>query len=248
MVVRSSVEDPPVNRSRRWNSLFLGSSCLSTDLAHPTHHHCRPGSREPPSTRMYQFYSTIYYGLFLLFATLSIVSMYFTMKTFTEIENYFLTSAIIFIHISTIVFTSVCEMILIAIISLLNATFLHITDEDQFIAPVVEVNDLKDLISMATRGKWFCLDPYHFRARNESTTVGSRLQSAPWSDIDGQTTTWTHPRTLSRVVDHPSSTRCDRLHLVHGYYHHGFQRDVSEFLLTFQRFRLCSDHRMSKLV
>lgn len=102
---------------------------------------------------MYQFYSIIYYGLFLLFATLSVVSMYFTMKTFTEIENYFLTSAIIFIHILTIVFTFVCEMILIVILSLLNATFLHITDEDQFIAPVVEVNELEDPISMVTRGK-----------------------------------------------------------------------------------------------
>ncbi|CAF3224171.1 unnamed protein product [Rotaria sp. Silwood2] len=65
--------------------------------------------------------------------------MYLTMKTFTEIENYFLTSAIIFIHILTILFTLIFEIIIILIISLLNATFFHITDEDKFISSVVQI-------------------------------------------------------------------------------------------------------------
>lgn len=67
--------------------------------------------------------------------------MYFTMKTFTDVENYFLTSAIILIHILTILFTLVFEIVIILLISLLNATFFHITDEDKFISTVFQVNN-----------------------------------------------------------------------------------------------------------
>ena len=89
---------------------------------------------------MYIFYSFIYYGLAIFLGIFSIICMYLTMKTFTEIENYFLTSTIIFIHILAIVFTLIFELIFILLISLLNATFLHMTDEEKFISPVVQVN------------------------------------------------------------------------------------------------------------
>jgi len=89
---------------------------------------------------MYIVYSFIYYGLAIILGITSIISMYLIMKTFTEIENYFLTSTILFIHILTIVFTLIFELIFILVISLLNATFFHMTDEEKFISPVIQVN------------------------------------------------------------------------------------------------------------
>ena len=65
--------------------------------------------------------------------------MYLTMKTFVETKNYFLTSTIIFIHILTVSFTSIFEIIIILTISLLNAAIFHVTDEDKFISSVVQV-------------------------------------------------------------------------------------------------------------
>jgi hypothetical protein len=82
------------------------------------------------SYKMYIFYSIIYYGILVILGLISIICMYLTMKTFTEIENYFLTSAIIFIHILTILFTLLFEIILILILSLLNATFLQLLDSN----------------------------------------------------------------------------------------------------------------------
>ncbi|CAF3352053.1 unnamed protein product [Rotaria sp. Silwood1] len=98
-----------------------------------------PKKSNQPTFNMYIFYLFIFYSISIILGIVSIVSMYLTMKTFTEIENYFLTSAIIFIHILTILFTLVFEIIVILIISLLNATFFHITDEDKFISSVVQI-------------------------------------------------------------------------------------------------------------
>ena len=53
-------------------------------------------------------------------------------KLFSDIET-------IFIHLLTIILTPIWEIILIAVICLLNAVFFHRTDENHFVAPVVEV-------------------------------------------------------------------------------------------------------------
>ncbi|CAF1122603.1 unnamed protein product [Rotaria sordida] len=98
-----------------------------------------PKKSNQPTFNMYIFYSIIFYGISIILGILSIICMYLIMKTFTEIENYFLTSAIIFIHILTILFTLIFEIIIILIISLLNATFFHITDEDKFISSVIQI-------------------------------------------------------------------------------------------------------------
>ncbi|CAF5212415.1 unnamed protein product, partial [Rotaria magnacalcarata] len=98
-----------------------------------------PKAPDQPSFYHYVFYSIIYYGISIIFGILSITCMYFTMKTFTEIENYFLTSAIIFIHILTIIFTLVFEIIIILLISLLNAIFFHVTDQEKFFSSVIQI-------------------------------------------------------------------------------------------------------------
>ncbi|CAF2740071.1 unnamed protein product [Rotaria sp. Silwood2] len=98
-----------------------------------------PKKSDQPTFNMYIFYLIMFYSISIILGILSIICMYLTMKTFTEIENYFLTSAIIFIHILTILFTLIFEIIIILIISLLNATFFHITDEDKFISSVVQI-------------------------------------------------------------------------------------------------------------
>ncbi|CAF1358196.1 unnamed protein product [Adineta steineri] len=98
-----------------------------------------PNAPDQPSLNMFRFYSCIYYGLFIIPGAISIVCIYLTMKTFIEIENYFLTSTILFIHIITILFTLIFELIFILLISLLNATFLHMTDEEKFISTTVQI-------------------------------------------------------------------------------------------------------------
>ncbi|CAF3878033.1 unnamed protein product [Adineta steineri] len=98
-----------------------------------------PNAPAQPSLNIFRFYSSIYYGLFIIPGGISIVCIYLTMKTFIEIENYFLTSTILFIHIITILFTLIFELIFILLISLLNATFLHMTDEEKFISTTVQI-------------------------------------------------------------------------------------------------------------
>ena len=88
---------------------------------------------------IYVLYSIVLYGVLVAIGSISVVCMYSTMKTFIEIEHYFFTSGILLIHILTMVFTLVGELLLIFGLSLLNAAFFRITDEDKFLLPTVEV-------------------------------------------------------------------------------------------------------------
>ncbi|CAF2047661.1 unnamed protein product [Rotaria magnacalcarata] len=122
------------NNSSQWSALEQNKTSSTIPLKVYW-----PKAPDQPSFYHYVFYSIIYYGISIIFGILSITCMYFTMKTFTEIENYFLTSAIIFIHILTIIFTLVFEIIIILLISLLNAIFFHVTDQEKFFSSVIQI-------------------------------------------------------------------------------------------------------------
>lgn len=100
----------------------------------------RPDSPSQPSFSAYVFHVVVYYVISFALALGCLVCMYSTLKSFIEVENYFLTSTILFIHLTTVVFTLVVELLCLLLAALLNATLFHITDEDKFVAPAVVVS------------------------------------------------------------------------------------------------------------
>ncbi|CAF1049323.1 unnamed protein product, partial [Adineta ricciae] len=144
-----------------------------------------PKMPSPPSPRMYRFYLSLYYGLLLTFILISIVCMYATMRTFAGIENYFLTSTIIFIHVLSIVITFVFELIVIVCISLLNAIVFGLTDENKFISPIMEIpiastNDIQEetLSSTFTLNRDITLTDVQLRERIRERFLESSIMRA----------------------------------------------------------------------